>query len=145
MVCSLVGEIERGEILAKMTKTRVNREERKITYKEDDIWLDNPQFLPPLLLALSTRRYFERTIIDSFQFHLSHQFHHFTSQCTGNVHHHQDSSLVCSQSVQTHHSFPAILDSIYLTEFDNRPYAAHGGGRDNGLGLEYRVILESLI
>jgi hypothetical protein len=71
MVCSLVGEIERGEILAKMTKTRVNREERKITYKEDDIWLDNPQFLPPLLLALSTRRYLERTIIHTFQFHLS--------------------------------------------------------------------------
>jgi hypothetical protein len=80
MVCSLVGEIERGEILAKMTKTKVNREERKITYKEDDIWLDNPQFLPPLFLALSTRRYLERTIIHPFQFHLSHQFSNHISE-----------------------------------------------------------------
>jgi hypothetical protein len=54
--------------------------ESKSTYKEHDIGLDDTQFLPPLLLALSTRRYLERTVIHPFQFHLSHQFHYFTSQ-----------------------------------------------------------------
>jgi hypothetical protein len=53
--------------------------------------------------------------------------------------------LVYSQSVQTHHSFPAILDSISLIEFDNRPYVVHGDVQDSELGLRFRVILESLI
>jgi hypothetical protein len=53
--------------------------------------------------------------------------------------------VVYSQFVQTHHSSLAILDSISLIEFDNRPYAVHGGARDSGLGLGYRVILKSLI